>query len=145
MPWRIPAANRAAKEAAKAALHRVGLAEALWHREAAVLSYGDQRKVELARALTHDPKVILLDEPAAGLNPRETEELGEYLRSIADLGIGVLLVEHDMPLVMRISDEIKVICFGEKLAEGTPDYIRSHPEVIAAYLGSSETEEAIHG
>lgn len=103
--------------------------------EATAMSYGALKRLEIARALAAKPKVVLLDEPAAGLNAVETAELEELLKKIAAQGITVVLVEHDMKMVMGISDHILVINYGRKLAEGTPEEIRNNPDVIAAYLG----------
>jgi branched-chain amino acid transport system ATP-binding protein len=104
------------------------------------LSYGDQRRLELARALAVQPKLLLLDEPTAGMNPRETEEMTKFIRRLRDeRNITILLIEHDMKVVMGISERITVLNYGVKIAEGTPKEIRSHSEVIAAYLG----EEAV--
>lgn len=105
------------------------------HTDAASLAFGQQRAVELARALAMEPTLLLLDEPAAGLNIYETAEVGRLITKIRDLGITVLLVEHDMSLVMDISDEIVVLCFGEKIAEDLPQAIQQNPEVIKIYLG----------
>jgi len=105
------------------------------HTDASSLAFGQQRAVELARALALEPSLLLLDEPAAGLNIYETAEVGRLITKIRDLGITVLLVEHDMSLVMDISDEIVVLCFGEKIAEDTPNNIQQDPEVIKIYLG----------
>ncbi|MGD0152917.1 MAG: ABC transporter ATP-binding protein, partial [Thermacetogeniaceae bacterium] len=100
------------------------------------LSYGDQRRLELARALAVKPKLLLLDEPTAGMNPRETEEMTTFIRRVRDeRNIAILLIEHDMKVVMGISERITVLNYGVKIAEGTPKEIRSHSEVIAAYLG----------
>lgn len=105
------------------------------HTDASSLAFGQQRAVELARALALEPSLLLLDEPAAGLNMYETAEVGRLISKIRDLGITVLLVEHDMSLVMDISDEIVVLCFGEKIAENIPENIQQDPEVIKIYLG----------
>jgi branched-chain amino acid transport system ATP-binding protein len=106
------------------------------HTTARSLPYGSQKRVELARALAAEPEIILLDEPVAGCNDEETAELREIVRQFnRDLGITILLVEHDMSMVMAICDYIYVMNFGANLAAGTPSEISSHPDVIAAYLG----------
>jgi branched-chain amino acid transport system ATP-binding protein len=105
------------------------------HIEATSLAFGQQRAVELARALAMQPALLLLDEPAAGLNIYETAEVGRLISKIRNMGITVLLVEHDMSLVMDISDEIVVLCFGEKIAEDLPLAIQQNPDVIRIYLG----------
>jgi branched-chain amino acid transport system ATP-binding protein len=122
-------------------LERIGLTRhADWN--AANLPYGEQRKLEIARAMCTQPKLLCLDEPAAGLNPRETTELGELLRAIRDeFGIGILLIEHDMSVVMGISDHIVVLDYGRKIADGPPDAVRQDANVIKAYLGETEEEE----
>lgn len=103
------------------------------------LPYGKQRRLEIARALSTNPSVLLLDEPAAGMNPQETEDLCGFIRQIKDqFGLTVFLIEHDMNLVMDISDRIYVLNFGKLIAEGTPDEIQNNPDVITAYLGVTE-------
>ena len=102
------------------------------------LPYGNQRRVEMARALATDPKVILLDEPAAGLNEVETEDLRKTLTKIRDLGVTIFLVEHDMKLVMEVCEEISVLDYGKKIAEGTGAVISKDPVVVEAYLGQEE-------
>lgn len=99
------------------------------------LSYGEQRRLEIARAIVSEPKLLLLDEPAAGMNDNEKVELTKMIREIREMGVTILLVEHNMKLVMSVCDEICVLNFGQKLAEGTPEYIQNHEGVIAAYLG----------
>ncbi|MDD5761146.1 MAG: ABC transporter ATP-binding protein [bacterium] len=106
--------------------------------EAASLAYGQQRIVEIGRALACEPKLLLLDEPAAGLNMRETNEMGGLISRIRDMGVTVLLVEHDMSLVMKISDEIVVLSYGQKIAEDRPLAIQKNREVIRVYLGDDE-------
>ena len=134
-------AEEAAVARARDWLGRIGLTErADWN--AANLPYGDQRRLEIARAMCMEPKLLCLDEPAAGLNPRETAELGQLLMRIRDeIGIGVLLIEHDMSVVMGISDHIIVLDYGRKIADGTPDEIKRDANVIKAYLGEPEEEE----
>jgi len=103
---------------------------------ASSLPYGEQRRLELARALANKPKLLLLDEPTSGMNPKETQETMDFIRRIRDeLGITIVLIEHDMKVVMGISDIISVLDYGEKIAEGTPEEIRNNPRVIEAYLG----------
>ncbi|MEU7902468.1 ABC transporter ATP-binding protein [Actinoplanes sp. NPDC049118] len=101
------------------------------------LPYGDQRRLEIARALATEPKLLCLDEPAAGFNPAEKEQLNQLIKKIRDMGYTVLLIEHDMRLVMGVTDRIVVLEFGKKIAEGSPAEIRDNPKVIAAYLGES--------
>ena len=105
------------------------------------LSYGEQRRLEIARALASEPKLLLLDEPAAGMNEKETNDLFDLIKKIQKLNITVLLIEHDMPLVMRICSRIIVLNFGKKIAEGTPNSIQNNKEVIEAYLGVEEEDE----
>lgn len=134
-------AERAARERARYWLDRVGLTErADW--EAQNLPYGDQRRLEIARAMCIQPVLLCLDEPAAGLNPKESLDLNTLLLAIRDEhGIGLLLIEHDMSVVMGISDHIVVLDHGRKIAEGDPRTVREDPAVIKAYLGEAEEEE----
>jgi branched-chain amino acid transport system ATP-binding protein len=134
-------AERAAVEKARYWLDRVGLIDRA-DDPAGSLPYGGQRRLEIARAMCTDPVLLCLDEPAAGLNPRESAELNELLQMIRDEHrIGVLLIEHDMSVVMRISDHIVVVDHGKKISDGTPDSVRQDPVVIRAYLGEEEDEE----
>lgn len=125
------------RERAHELLRFVGLDEYA-DQPAASLSYGKQRLLEIVRGLASDPKIILLDEPAAGMNTTEKRELDVLLRQIIDMGVTILIVEHDMQLIMGISDYIYVLCNGKLLAEGSPAEIQNHPEVIAAYLGGED-------
>ncbi len=123
-----------ARERAAELMRQVGLEKWL-DAEADAMPYGALKRLEIARALAAEPKLLLLDEPAAGLNPKETAEIDELIREIARSGITVVLVEHDMKLVMNVSDRILVLDYGRKLAEGTADEVRRNPDVIKAYLG----------
>ncbi len=129
--------NTAAGEAAAlVALEQLGLAEYARER-VADLSYGVQKRIEIARALAGEPRLMLLDEPAAGLNPEETRALGETIRQMrADKGVSILLIEHDMRLVMDVCDRLVVLDHGECISVGAPDVVRNDPAVIDAYLGS---------
>ena len=137
---KTPAFRRSEQDAMEFAAHwldRVDLLEVA-NRPAGTLAYGQQRRLEIARCMMTRPQLLMLDEPAAGLNPRETEELKQLIGVLRDEhGVTVLLIEHDMHLVMSISDHIYVINQGTPLADGTPEQIRSNPDVIKAYLGEA--------
>jgi len=125
----------AARDCARELLQFVGLPNS--HGQfARNLSYGDQRRLEIARALASDPKLLLLDEPAAGMNPTEKEGLITLIRAIRERGVTVLLIEHDMGVVMRLCERIAVLDYGEKIAEGNGETVRSDPRVVEAYLGA---------
>jgi branched-chain amino acid transport system ATP-binding protein len=138
LPWQRKE-ERESTEKAYALLDRVGLAGRA-NELAGSLAYGEQRRLEIARALGTGPGVILLDEPAAGTNPVEKRELAALIEQINTDGVGVLLIEHDMKLVMSVAHRIVVLNFGSRIAEGTPEQIQRDPAVVAAYLGTSAEE-----
>ncbi|GGF77839.1 ABC transporter ATP-binding protein [Paracoccus acridae] len=144
--FNLPSSRRraaAAQAGARELLARVGLDRAA-EREAGNLSYGALKRLEIARALALSPKILLLDEPAAGCNAVETEEIDHLIAEVAKSGVAILLVEHDMKMVMRISNHIVVLDHGEKIAEGDPASVSRNPAVIAAYLGTDAETEAAH-
>lgn len=128
--------DRQARELAADLMERVGLGRFI-DAEASAMPYGALKRLEIARALAAEPALLLLDEPAAGLNATESREIDEVIKTVAASGITVILVEHDMKMVMGISDRITAINYGRKLAEGTPAEVAANPDVVAAYLGAS--------
>jgi branched-chain amino acid transport system ATP-binding protein len=137
-PW-VRKEERAVRERARDLLAYVGLQAAQFDQLGANLSYGDQRRVEIARALASDPTLLLLDEPTAGMNPQESAQLTNFMRQMRDeLELTILLIEHDMRVVMDVSERITVLNHGEKIAEGPPGKVRADAGVIEAYLGKSE-------
>jgi branched-chain amino acid transport system ATP-binding protein len=134
-PW-VMKEERQVRDKARELLAYVGLRDDVHEEMSANLSYGDQRRVEIARALASGPKLLLLDEPTAGMNPQESLRLTEFMQRLRDeRGLTILLIEHDMKVVMGVSERITVLDHGEKIAEGSPEEVRSNERVIEAYLG----------
>jgi len=145
---RTPAAKREelfVRQEGLRLLKYVGLSDDVASRVARTLSYGDQRRLEIARALALKPRLLALDEPAAGMNPTETAQLQDLIRRLHHDGMTIVLIEHDVGLMMRLCDRISVLDFGEKIADGTPEEVRKNERVIKAYLGGDATAQAGKG
>jgi branched-chain amino acid transport system ATP-binding protein len=143
---RVRREEKAVEEKARETLSYVGIPESQHEHMSVNLSYGDQRRLEIARALASDPKLLLLDEPTAGMNPQESAELTGFMRRLRDeRGLTILLIEHDMQVVMGVSERITVLDHGQEIAEGSPEEVRANERVIEAYLGKQGEKEAEAG
>jgi branched-chain amino acid transport system ATP-binding protein len=145
MPW-VRREEKAVEDKARETLSYVGIRESQHEEMSVNLSYGDQRRLEIARALASEPKLLLLDEPTAGMNPQESAELTAFMRKLRDeRGLTILLIEHDMQVIMGVSERITVLDHGQQIAEGSPEEVRKNARVVEAYLGKQGEKEAEAG